>query len=191
MTKSSTECEIVGASDYAPGIVWAGYFMEAQGQPILNAKIHQDNQSVMRMEENGRMSAAGSKSKHIHNRYFWVTDRVKNGEINVKYCPTELMLADFFTKPLQGSLFYRMRDVIMGVKHINSLKDDLPPSAKERVENSMRSARLKLRKEPEAESNPNDTGTTQHLRRRSKAWNETTTTSRKLMIRMSSNAHSI
>ncbi len=66
------------------------------------------------------------------------------------------MLADFFAKPLQGSLFNRMRDVIMGVKHVNSLKDELPPSAKERVENSMRSAHIRLRKKPEVESNPND-----------------------------------
>lgn len=77
MTKSSTECEIIGASDYAPGIVWAGYFMEAQGHPIINANIHQGNQSAMQMEENGRTSA-GSKSKLINNRYFWVTNRVKS-----------------------------------------------------------------------------------------------------------------
>ena len=120
-----------------------------------NAYVYQDNQSAMRMEENGRMSA-GSKSKHINNRHFWITDRVKSGELNIEYCPTELMLADFFTKPLQGSLFNKMRDVIMGKKHINSLRDELPPSAKERVENSMRSEYLRLRKKPKVGSAPHD-----------------------------------
>ena len=32
------------------------------------------------------------------------------------------MLADFFTKPLQGHLFQKFRDVIMGYKPIFSLK---------------------------------------------------------------------
>jgi len=31
----------------------------------------------------------------------------------VKYCPTGEMLADFFTKPVQGSLFVKFHDLIM------------------------------------------------------------------------------
>jgi hypothetical protein len=31
------------------------------------------------------------------------------------YCPTEEMIGDFFTKPLQGAQFYRLRDDIMNV----------------------------------------------------------------------------
>ena len=44
------------------------------------------------------------------------------------------MLADYFTKPLQGNLFRRLREVIMGWKHIDTLKDMTPPVSKERVE---------------------------------------------------------
>ena len=54
-------------------------------------------------------------------RYFFITDRIKAGEVSVQYCPPEAMLADFFTKPLQGGLFYRFRDVIMGWKPITAL----------------------------------------------------------------------
>jgi hypothetical protein len=44
------------------------------------------------------------------------------------------MLADFFTKPLQGSLFTKFRRVIMGHDHIDSLKQDNACSpSKERV----------------------------------------------------------
>jgi len=51
------------------------------------------------------------------------------------YCPTEEMLANFFTKPLQGSLFRKFRDVLLGRCHVNTLlKLPLPPS-EERVEN--------------------------------------------------------
>jgi hypothetical protein len=45
------------------------------------------------------------------------------------------MIADFFTKPLQGELFRRFRDVVMGHKHINSLinQDDKESLSQERV----------------------------------------------------------
>ena len=40
------------------------------------------------------------------------------------YCPTAKMIADFFTKPLQGNLFRKLRDVVMGHKHITELEED-------------------------------------------------------------------
>ena len=30
------------------------------------------------------------------------------------YCPTESMVADYFSKPLQGALLHKFRDTIMG-----------------------------------------------------------------------------
>ena len=39
------------------------------------------------------------------------------------------MVADFFTKPLQGSQFIKLRDVVLGYKHISSLEEangDIP-----------------------------------------------------------------
>ena len=44
------------------------------------------------------------------------------------------MLADFFTKDLQGSQFAKFRDVIMRWKHVDTLQM-VPPSTKERVGN--------------------------------------------------------
>ena len=35
-------------------------------------------------------------------------------EISVQWCPTKEMVADFWTKPLQGSHFRKLRDYIMG-----------------------------------------------------------------------------
>ena len=48
--------------------------------------------------------------------YFYITDQVQQKTIHITYCPTEEMIADFFTKPLQGSLFLKMCDLIMGMK---------------------------------------------------------------------------
>jgi hypothetical protein len=44
-----------------------------------------------------------------------VTDRITQKEVRVEYCPTQAMIADFFTKPLQGVLFREFRDFIMNV----------------------------------------------------------------------------
>ena len=131
-TKSSTEAELIGMSDSVPYNLWTVYFLRSQGIKVSSNILFQDNQSAIKLEKNGRRSA-GIKSRHINIRYFWIKDCVDREEIEVVYCPTNRMLADFFTKPLQGELFRLFRDVLMGVKHISVL-DELPiPARKERV----------------------------------------------------------
>jgi hypothetical protein len=44
-----------------------------------------------------------------------VTDRVKHDELRIEYCPTGDMVADFFTKPLQGSLFRKLCAIILNI----------------------------------------------------------------------------
>jgi hypothetical protein len=131
-TKSSTEAELVGASDYLPYPIWAKKFLEAQGYGLTENIFYQDNQSTIRFEKNGRKSS-GPNTRHIDIRYFFIKDRIGIEGIDVQYCPTEQMLADFFTKPLQGSLFRKFRDVIMGRKHIDSLKEPTTTPSQERV----------------------------------------------------------
>jgi len=131
-TKSSTEAELVGASDYLPNTIWLKLFMEAQGHKMSEMMFEQDNESAIRMETNGRMSA-GQKSRHINIRYFWIKDQTKGMDINVRHCPTLAMLADFFTKPLSGNLFRKFRDVILGYKPVSSLRETTPHDVEERV----------------------------------------------------------
>ena len=87
--------------EYVPYNIWFIMLMGAQGYAIKNNVIYQDNQSTIRMENNGKKSCTGN-SRHIHIRYFFVKDRIDKGEMRVEYCLTHLMLADFFTKPLMG-----------------------------------------------------------------------------------------
>jgi len=132
-TKSSTESEFVGSSDYLPYSLWMLYFFEAQGYSIKRKLFKQDNQSTMKLLKNGRR-LAGKQSRHIETRFFWITDRIKQNDIEVEYCPTSVMLADFFTKPLQGSLFRNMRDVSQGLTEyatLRSLYDKGTPSEEE------------------------------------------------------------
>ena len=45
-TKSSTEGEIVGVSDYLPNVIWARMFLDEQGFKVEENILYQDNQSV-------------------------------------------------------------------------------------------------------------------------------------------------
>ena len=63
--------------------------------------LHQDNQSSILLENNGRASS-GKRTQHMNIRNFFVSDCVKRGHIIIRYCPTDDMFGDFFTKPLQG-----------------------------------------------------------------------------------------
>ena len=120
-TKSSTEAELVGVDDGMALITWTRNFLQDQGIEIKDNVVYQDNQSAILLERNGRASS-GRRTRRIDIRYFFVSDRVKRGELRIEYCPTEEMFADFFTKPLQGSLFRKMRAVLM------NLPDDTPLS---------------------------------------------------------------
>ena len=112
-TRSSTESELVGVDDMMPLILWTRYFLKEQGYKVSDNIIFQDNKSTMLLERNGRASSS-KRTKHINVRYYFITDRIAKGEVRVEWCPTKDMIADFMTKPLQGSLFKKFRDVIMG-----------------------------------------------------------------------------
>jgi hypothetical protein len=131
-TKSSTEAEFVGASDYLPNTLWTKMFLEAQGYQMTELFFEQDNEATMKLETNGRASCS-AMTRHVDIRYFFVKDRVKQENITVRHCPTLQMLADFFTKPLQGALFRKFRDVILGYTHIKTLEPYTTASAQERV----------------------------------------------------------
>jgi len=89
--------------------------------------------SAIKLEVNGRQSS-GKRTRHVEIRYFYVKDLVDKGRIKIKYCPTHKMLADFFTKPLQGNLFRTMKRVILGQEPLSHLDEYMTSSSKERVE---------------------------------------------------------
>ena len=93
-------------------VLWTLRFLDAQGYEIEENVVYQDNQSAILLEKNGKFSSS-KRTKHIDMRYFFITDRIEKKEVSVEYCPTEEMIGDFFTKPLQGSLFRKFRALIL------------------------------------------------------------------------------
>lgn len=114
-TPSSTEAEVAGVSDSMSMVCWTRHFLKAQGYNMEPTKIYQDNMSAMLLEKNGRASSS-RRTRHIAIRYFFVTDKVKSGEATIEYCPTDKMLADLLTKPLQGSKFLDFRQQLLNLQ---------------------------------------------------------------------------
>ena len=123
-TKSSTEAELVGLSDYIGQVIWCKSFLEHQGRRSSStvvfskpAVVYQDNTSTIRLVKNG--TSTSDKTRHIGIRYFFVKDRVEKKDIEIKYKRTEEMIADLLTKPLQGKLFSSFRDAILNTIKTN------------------------------------------------------------------------
>jgi hypothetical protein len=112
-TKSSAETELVAVSDGATPVINVQNIILSQGLQCEPAMIDQDNQSTLAMLDKGQ--ATGPTSRHIKIRYFWLTDRITSGEVQVRYMETENMTADALTKPLQGHLFYKHRATLLNI----------------------------------------------------------------------------
>ncbi len=58
----------------------------------------------------------GSKhTKHINYCYFFIPDKIADGNFEVLYCPTEIMWANVLTEPKQGGSFRLDRSHLMNI----------------------------------------------------------------------------
>ena len=115
VSRSSMESELIWVYDVLPQALWTKQFLEEQGCLDTTTVVYHDNTSSILLERKGRSSST-KRTKHMHIRYFYVTEQVQNKAICITHCPTEEIVANFFTKPLQGSLFTKMRNYVMGNK---------------------------------------------------------------------------
>ena len=112
-TKSSTEAEIVAVSDGMNIPLCLRDFITFQGYSKEPVHLEQDNMSCITLLQKGESTATATK--YIDVKRFWISDYMMRGEVIVKYVPTLEMTSDYFTKPLQGSLFDKLHNRIMGV----------------------------------------------------------------------------
>lgn len=95
---SSAEAEYIALTESAKEASYLSYILEElglfNGKPI---KIHTDSQSAQKMAEFG---SHHSRTKHIHYKYHYIKDTIQNGVVELRYLPTQDMLADVLTKPV-------------------------------------------------------------------------------------------
>ena len=75
--------------------------------------MYQDNLSAMNMEKNER---------HYYIRHFFVMDRVDKRGVKIEYCPTQMILENYFIEPRKRKLFKIFSNAIMRYKTILSLE---------------------------------------------------------------------
>ena len=122
VTKSLMEAELVGVDDAMTFVMWTQYFLEEQTKNLpdtLKLKdlgnhniIKQDNISAIQLEQNRKWSSM-KQTCHNNIRYFYVTDKVKNGKVSIMYKPTHEMVLNYLTNPLQGQLFAKHWDALL------------------------------------------------------------------------------
>jgi hypothetical protein len=69
----------------------------------------------MKLETNG-MTSPGKRTKHFDIKFFYFTDIIKRGEINVKYCLTDEINAHYTTKTLVRLKFIKFTNCIMDTR---------------------------------------------------------------------------
>ena len=84
-TKSANEAELVGVNDFMQQILWNHYDPEAQGYEVRDKVVFQENRRAVLLETNVKGSSI-KRTHHIKIRYFFITDRVRSGELLIKYC---------------------------------------------------------------------------------------------------------
>jgi hypothetical protein len=89
-TRSPTEMELFTVDMFMLEMLGSLHFMQAQGYEVECVGLYQDNISTQLLIKNGKMSS-GKKTKHTKAKFFFIKDRVDDGEIKVINCPTEEM----------------------------------------------------------------------------------------------------
>ena len=72
-TRSSTKAEVVAADEIISPMIWTQLFLEAQGYPVNENILYQENKSVMLLKTN-RCKSACKHSHCLNIQYFYVAD---------------------------------------------------------------------------------------------------------------------
>ena len=118
VTTSSTEAELVACADVIPYVEGVRKLLLELNYPIGQVVIHQDNLSTIKLINNNK--PLSQRTLHIDNKYFFLREKNNLGLINIVHTPTDDMLADMFTKPINGSQFKFLRNKILNISPIDS-----------------------------------------------------------------------
>ncbi|CAH9073113.1 unnamed protein product [Cuscuta europaea] len=108
VSKSSTEAEYRGVAYTIQDTLHIRSVLFELGFPVTTPiQLFCDNISGSYLTANLVQHA---RRKHIQIDYHFVRERVAHGDLIVKYIPTQLQLADIFTKSLSSQQFHFLKD---------------------------------------------------------------------------------
>jgi hypothetical protein len=108
---STCEAELYAEAAAIQEVLWLrGLMKELRLQSNTGSIIHGDNQSAIAVSKNGVRS---DRTKHVDIKYHFVTESVEQGEVVLKWVPTNEQQADIFTKALAAPVFLQFRRQLM------------------------------------------------------------------------------
>ena len=108
---SSCEAEYIAAFHAVKEAIWlkrliADLHPATRESPI---KILIDNQGAHAMAYN---TGVNDRTKHIEIKYHFIREAVQRKVVTLEYCPTEHMVADILTKPLDRVKFEKFAKIV-------------------------------------------------------------------------------
>ncbi|GKF20036.1 hypothetical protein Tco_0068674, partial [Tanacetum coccineum] len=117
---SSAEAEYVVAASCCAQVLWIKSQLADYDVIYDKVPIFCDNTSAIAISNNPVLH---SGIKHIDIRYHFIRDHILKGDIELHFVPTDLQLADIFTKPLVEPNFTKLV-VELGMLNIKSKVSD-------------------------------------------------------------------
>ena len=115
LSLSSCEAEYRAAKEAAKEAVWIRHVLTELGLIQNSATtLKCDNQSAIQLANN---PVYHSKTKHIDLATHYIRDLVADGIITLEYCPTEIQVADIFSKSMTEAKFVRLRS-LLGMREV-------------------------------------------------------------------------
>ncbi|CAI7870664.1 unnamed protein product [Closterium sp. NIES-53] len=112
---SSAEAEYIAlCSATKEGLYLRELLEEAKLAELPSFTVFCDNQSAIRI---ANKNGFANRTKHIALRYFFVKDEIEKGKLDLSYCPTSEMAADYLTKKL-GKQKFEYCMMLTGQSHV-------------------------------------------------------------------------
>jgi hypothetical protein len=122
---STAEAEYMAACEACTEAIWLRKLISDLFDQIPKSTIiYCDNQSCIRLSKQPMFP---ERSKHIEIKYYFIQDKVQEGEVKLKYIPTDEQTVDILTKPLSRIKFAYFQEK-MGIVEITPLaeREDSP-----------------------------------------------------------------
>lgn len=105
---SSTEAKYWAVTEAGQELMWLRTMMlKFRFEDANPTVLFSDNQGAIHLTSK---SIFHSRTKHIEVKYHWIREVVEKKELALEYCPSELMVADLLTKPLEKGKFIKLRN---------------------------------------------------------------------------------
>lgn len=112
---SSTQAEYMALSEGAKEAMYLKNFLSDLGIDVKKVTLYNDNQGAQKLVRNPIFH---NRTKHIEVRHHFIREVYEAGTIDIKYKPTEEMIADVLTKGLHSPKHQKFVKML-GVGEIN------------------------------------------------------------------------